>query len=87
MPFQHLHQYQHRVGLNKHQVILALHCEYSILVVLMLLMFLVEQHKVRVEMFLVKANNKERMESSGKELEKREEIITVRLRTDLIIMK
>lgn len=84
MPFQHLHQYQHRVGLNKHQVILALHCEYSILVVLMLLMFLVEQHKVRVEMFLVKANNTER---SGKELEKREEIITVRLRTDLIIMK
>ena len=84
MPFQHLHQYQHRVGLNKHQVILALHCEYSILVVLMLLMFLVEQHKVRVEMFLVKANNTER---SGKELEKSEEIITVRLRTDLIIMK
>jgi hypothetical protein len=39
-------------------VILALHCEYSIIVVLMLLMFLVEQHKVRVEMFLVKANNK-----------------------------
>ena len=68
-------------------MILALNCEYSILVVSMLLMFLVEQHKVRVEMFLVKANNKERVERSGKELEKSEEIITVRLRTDLIIMK